>query len=114
MQKIWNDSAKVEVHVNSKFSMDGDSFLGRFASLDDFYKGPEALIGVPNPKVKEGAEREHTTRGNAETEFTTSYNVTTTPKLEWEFVNEPKADKQYPHEKSPYSPGCCLPLKSCF
>ena len=50
--------------INSKFVMDG-AYVGRFATLDDFYRGPEALIGVPNPRILEGAEAEHCRRPNA-------------------------------------------------
>jgi hypothetical protein len=39
----------VREHVNTKFVMDG-AYMGRFATLNDFYRGPEALIGVPNPR----------------------------------------------------------------
>jgi hypothetical protein len=71
----------------------------RFATLDDFYKGPEHLIGIPNPKVREGVEKEHCARGNAAKSFTSSnYNVTTCPATEWEFVVCPKeTGADYPH-----------------
>ena len=71
----------------------------RFATLDDFYKGPEHLIGIPNPKVREGVEKEHCLRGNATKCFTSSnYNVTTCPATEWEFVVCPKEHgADYPH-----------------
>jgi hypothetical protein len=84
-------------HVNSKFSLDG-AFVGQFATLNDFYRGPEALIGTPNPKVLQGMEIEHCRRKNANTEFTTpNYNVTTTPSLEWEFVVCPRQGRSYAH-----------------
>jgi hypothetical protein len=88
----------VEEHMNSKFVMDG-AFVGRFATLDDFYRGPEQLIGVPNPKVDEGAEKEHTLRPNCKKRFTSNnYNLTTWPALEWEFVVNPKEEEGlYPH-----------------
>jgi hypothetical protein len=88
-------------HINSKFVLDG-AYLGRFATMDDFYRGPEALIGVPNPRIREGAEKEHCLRPNAMRKFTTSnYNLTTWPQLEWEFVVCPVDDapdyRRYPH-----------------
>jgi hypothetical protein len=84
-------------HVNSKFSLNG-AYVGQFATLNDFYRGPEALIGTPNPKVLQGMEIEHCRRKNAKTEFTTpNYNVTTMPSLEWEFVVCPRQDRSYPH-----------------
>jgi hypothetical protein len=68
------------------------------ATLDDFYKGPEELIGSPNPKIMQGMQAEHCLRGNSRREFTTgNYNVTTTPAMEWEFVVEPKDGVAYPH-----------------
>ena len=83
--------------INSKFSMDG-AYVGRFATLDEFYEGPEALIGVPNPKIWDGLEKEHVSRANAERRFkTTNYHVTTWPKLEWEFVVNPQENAKYPH-----------------
>ena len=87
----------VQEHINSKFVLDG-AFVGRFATLDDFFAGPEQLIGTPNPKIEEGMETEHCRRGNCEKIFTTSnYNLTTWPKLEWEFVVAPKEGVRYPH-----------------
>jgi hypothetical protein len=68
------------------------------ATLDDFYKGPEELIGSPNPKILQGMQAEHCLRGNRQKEFTTSnFNITTMPATEWEFVVEPKEGAPYPH-----------------
>mmetsp|Transcript_52922 Transcript_52922/g.139376 ORF Transcript_52922/g.139376 Transcript_52922/m.139376 type:complete len:1187 (+) Transcript_52922:93-3653(+) len=93
-------SSIAQQHVNSKFVMDG-AFVGKFATLDEFYRGPEQLIGIPNPNVLEGAEREHTQRGNAAKKFvTTNYNICTWPALEWEFVVSPKEGCNYPHYPS--------------
>jgi hypothetical protein len=90
-------SSEVQEHINSKFTLDG-AFVGKFATLDDFYKGPEELIGTPNPKIMQGMQVEHCLRGNSRTEFTTgNYNLTTTPATEWEFVVEPKDGVAYPH-----------------
>jgi hypothetical protein len=87
----------VQEHINSKFALDG-AFVGKFATLDDFYKGPEELIGTPNPKILQGMKAEHCFRGNRNKSFTTgNYNVTTTPETEWEFVVEPRTGLQYPH-----------------
>jgi hypothetical protein len=87
----------VQEHINPKFSYYGAS-VGKFATLDDFYKGPQELIGTPNPKIFAGMEDEHCFRGNANNQFTAgNYNVTTTPKLEWEFVVSPRTGFEYPH-----------------
>jgi hypothetical protein len=62
-------------HMESKFSLDG-ACVGRFAALDDFYRGPEARIGAPY-----------------------NVNITTSPIIEWEFIvrpNEQPASKFYP------------------
>ena len=87
-------------HVNSKFSLDG-AFVGRFASLEDFYCGPEELIGSPNPKINEGILIEHCRRENRDVKFRTSnYNLETYASLEYEFVVSPKKDSVYPHTPS--------------
>jgi hypothetical protein len=90
-------ASRVEDHINSKFCFDG-AYEGQFATLDEFFRGPEALIGVPNPKIMEGMEKEHCSRDNATVRFNSpNYNVWTTPELEWEFVVKPVAGKAYPH-----------------
>jgi hypothetical protein len=90
-------SLEVQGHMNSKFTLDG-ALVGKFATLDDFYKGPEGLIGTPNPKIMQGMEAEHCLRANSQRKFTTgNYNVTTTPATEWEFVVKPKDGVAYPH-----------------
>jgi hypothetical protein len=89
--------SEVQEHINSKFTLDG-AFVGKFATLDDFYKGPEELIGTPNPKIMQGMQAEHCLRGNSRMEFTTgNYKLTTTPATEWEFVVEPRDGAAYPH-----------------
>jgi hypothetical protein len=95
-----------ERHMNSKFVMEG-AYVGCFATLNDFYKGPEALIGVPNPRIFEGAEKEHTLRQNAWVKFRTSnYGLETCSAIEWYFVVDPFGSKldsnwlqnaKYPH-----------------
>jgi hypothetical protein len=89
--------SEVREHLNSKFSFDG-AFEGKFATLDEFHRGPEALIGVPNPKIMEGMRQEHCSRANATTEFRSpNYNLVTRPDLEWRFVTAPSEDDDYPH-----------------
>ena len=51
--------------LGSKFSAAG-AHTGSFATLDDFYRGPEAVLGTPNPRVFEGMEREHCHRANSQ------------------------------------------------
>ncbi len=99
----------VQEHMNSKFALDG-AFVGKFATLDDYYKGPEGLIGIPNYKIRDGMEAEHCKRGNHDTSFTAdNYNVTTSPAMEWEFVVNPQDGVQYPHtpkDKSKWPKSC--------
>ena len=102
--------SEVQEFINTKFSL-GGAFVGKFATLDDFYKGPEALIGTPNPKIMQGIETEHCLRSNCKTKFKTgNYNLTTWPALEWEFVVKPRVEEgRYPHtpkDKSKWPPGC--------
>ena len=93
-------SSAVQEHINTKFALEG-AFVGKFATLDDFHKGPEGLIGTPNPKIMVGMEIEHCRRGNCSTEFTSgNYNLTTTPITEWEFVVMPRDGVPYPHTPS--------------
>jgi hypothetical protein len=100
--------SEVQEHINSKFTLDG-AFVGKFATLDDFYKGPEELIGTPNPKILPAMEAEHCLRGNSKTSFTSgNYKLATTPTIEWEFVVTPKAGFEYPHtpkDKGSWRPG---------
>ena len=94
-------AAASALEQNSKFSMDPDAFTGDFASLKDFYDGPERLIGSPNPNAAEGIRREHCERRNADRQHTTpNYNVTTTPRIEYYFVVDPHSHTLvdgYPH-----------------
>jgi hypothetical protein len=62
-QSDIDPSAEALTHSNSKFCHDGAS-VGRFATLDDFYQCPEALIATTNPRVEVGMEIEHCHREN--------------------------------------------------
>ena len=104
LKRLRSPAAQTEVQAhmgsNSKFALDG-AFVGKFATLDDFHRGPESLIGIPNPKVRQGMEDEHTRRGNCRTRFTTTnYNVTTDPQTEWEFVVSQAASQHCPVHNS--------------
>lgn len=48
-QRSMCAGSAVQEHINSKFALEG-AFVGKFATLDDFYKGTEKLIGTPNLK----------------------------------------------------------------
>ena len=76
--------------ANSKFAMTEGAYVGSFGTLDEFYQGPEARIGYPNPKLREAMLTEHCVRPNARRLFTTpNYVVTTCPEWEWQWVLDP-------------------------
>ena len=76
----------------------GGAGAGGLAAPDDVCRGPEELIGAPNPRVMHGMELEHCRRGNCRKELTAArHNFTTTPALEWEFVVLPREGFPYPH-----------------
>ena len=91
--------ASSALEQNSKFGMDPDAIKGSFATLSDFYDGPEKMIGNPNPKAEEGIRREHCERRNADRQHTTpNYKLTTTPRIEYCFVADPTGyGGEYPH-----------------
>jgi len=73
--------------ANSKFAMTEGAFAGKFATLDDFYRGVEHKLGQPNPKLHEGMLKEHCSRPNAGTLFLApNYGLCTTPRWEWQWT----------------------------
>jgi hypothetical protein len=63
------------------------AFAGKFATLDDFYRGVEHKLGQPNPKLHEGMLKEHCARPNAGTLFLApNYGLCTTPRWEWQWT----------------------------
>ena len=113
LRKASRRDSVVQEHINSKFVMDR-AFVGCFATLNDFYKGPEALIGVPNPDIRRGMKQEHCKRKNAKVEFVAdNYNVRTCPYTEWLFVVNPAKGSDYPHtprDKSQWKDQTHLPV----
>jgi hypothetical protein len=76
--------------ANSKFAMTEGAYVGSFGTLDEFYQGPEALIGYPNPRLYEAMQTEHCTRSNAGRAFVTpNYLVVTCPEWEWQWILDP-------------------------
>jgi hypothetical protein len=85
---------------NSKFAMEG-SFQGSFATLQDFYDGPEKKIGTPNPNVEAGMSREHCIRDNAREKYKSpNYKFEFMPYNEYRFVTSPEEGISYPHTPS--------------
>ena len=81
--------------ANSKFAMTEGAFAGRFATLDDFYRGVEYKLGQPNPKLDEGMHKEHCARPNAGTWFIApNYGLCTKPRWEWHWTTA--ADDESP------------------
>ena len=73
--------------ANSKFAMTDGAFAGRFATLDDFYRGVEYRLGQPNPKLYEGLRNEHCARPNAGTWFLApNYGLCSKARWEWQWT----------------------------
>ena len=73
------------------------TIVGRFATPDTLFAGPEQLICTPRSRRAWRRSR----GGGCEKRFTTGgYNATTWPKLEWEFVVAPQEDVEYPRTSS--------------
>ena len=54
------EAHRSKVSKNSKFSLDVEENLkGKFATLEDYYAGPEQIVGTPSTNVSEGIYREH-------------------------------------------------------
>jgi hypothetical protein len=70
-----------------------DKFLieMKFASLDDFYSGPETRIGIPNPNLYRGMLQEHCKRPTKDIPILTpNYGLLTTSEIEWLWVVDPE------------------------
>ena len=84
--------------ANDKFSQTAGAFEGSFGTLEQFFEGPEAFIGYPDPNLFDGMRREHCERSNSlDTFITTNYKVSTCPQIEWELVVSPNRHAVYPH-----------------
>uniref|UniRef100_A0A7S2D976 Uncharacterized protein n=1 Tax=Haptolina brevifila TaxID=156173 RepID=A0A7S2D976_9EUKA len=92
--------AATGAELQDKFLLDGAKLMNYDkAGLNSFFGGLERKIGVPNPKVRQGMQSEHTQRSDSPHEFSTSnYGVTTTSATEWAFVAEPDASRAWPTE----------------
>ena len=56
INKLQISMAVIERHTNNKFVADGMT-MAEYATLVDFHRGPEALMGAPNPRIREGIEQ---------------------------------------------------------
>ena len=63
--------------------------LLQYSSLSSFFGGLEALVGTPNPKVREFMAKEHLEQSDSKLEFKASnYDICTTSAVEWAFVKQ--------------------------
>ena len=84
-----NDESEA-VKANEKFAQMSGAVTGSFATLDDFVKGPEELLGQPNPNLMVAMEREHCKRKSAESLIVTpNYFVCTASEWEWYWALDP-------------------------
>ena len=76
----------------------GKAFKAKFGKLEQFYKGLDWHLGLPNPNVMRAMQDEHTKKADSLVVFSThNYGLTsTTPAVEWEFVVNPQDAKEYP------------------
>ena len=73
---------------NSKFQSAAKAI---YAHIEDFYLGPEARIGFPNPQLLDGMRAEHCTRQTASLPFVApNYGLCTTSQIEWYWVEDPQ------------------------
>jgi hypothetical protein len=61
-----------------------------YAKLDEFYRGPESRIGIPNPNLLPAMKAEHCFRSTANKPFVApNYGLCTTSEIEWYWMNNP-------------------------
>ena len=87
--------------ANQKFAdaASGPVAVAKYGGLDEFIKGPEGLLGQPNPKLEEGMRREHCLRPSAsELIVTPNYGVCTTSCWEWHWLLDPESTKNLPED----------------
>ncbi len=79
--------------ANSKYAMTDGALFADFVTLNDFYMGPEARIGYPNPDLMKGLQKEHCVRlGSGEKIVSDNYSIWTAPLWEWWWVKNPSSD----------------------
>ena len=73
--------------ANQKFVQTGSAVTAKFADLDVFLRGPEGLLGQPNPKLEEGMYREHCLRASCSgLIISPNYGVCTNSCWEWHWL----------------------------
>lgn len=91
--------------MNSKFSSVGDCKVGVYGTLEDFAKGLDAAVGLPNVNVWETMKREHCSGPDHSEIFETHYNrEETTSELEWQCVADAEQGKTYPGDRKDAPP----------
>lgn len=88
-------SSPIIASYHSKFlSLSSDSFIGTYGNQEDFYKGLDTYLGLPNPNVAQAIYNEHNNCSDSYVPFTpfprllTSYH----PAQEYEIIVSPNFD----------------------
>ena len=92
VESLRSTGAQTGAELHAKFVQDGVGFTLSYGGLDTFWRGLEALVGAPNPKLAESIEREHTACADSQLPFqSANYLTKTTSHTEYLFVFEPDA-----------------------
>lgn len=83
--------------LSSKFQMESEL---KYGTLDDFYAGLEAAVGLPNTDLEDAIKREHAEREDSHELFeTTNYGMRTSSEIEHYFVVDPERGRQVLREE---------------
>ena len=89
--QLASGAAPTAEQLQTKFMQDGAGLMA-YGDLSTFFGGLEAMVGAPQPRVREAMAAEHTEQPDSHLEFTTeNFGVTTTSATEWAFVAEPRS-----------------------
>jgi hypothetical protein len=82
----------------SKFVSLADSFVGTFGNQEDFYKGLDSFLGLPNPNVLQALYNEHNSSLDSFELFSPypRFQISYFPAQEYEIVVSPKLHLDYP------------------
>jgi hypothetical protein len=91
LEQLASGAAPTAEQLQAKFMQDGAGLMA-YGDLSSFFGGLEAMVGAPQPRVREAMAAEHTEQPDSHLEFTTeNFGVTTTSATEWAFVAEPES-----------------------
>ena len=119
LSQLQEAQAVTATELHDKFAVNGSEvFTLQLGGLEGFYGGLEALVGAPDPQVRQAMERDHCELDDASEPFEMpNRKAITTSVIEWRFVTNPAegADGKgapfvpYPSPKDERQP---LPLES--